>query len=345
MKIVDLLRKLGIFRSGSVSGTYTNATERPTELQMDDVFDAKKDLTTKEDVKNIAGTVAAAAAGDSQPSTLGRKIFFWIMVAVGILFLIGYLSSGFSFRVFIFLILWGGLLFLLKKFAFQGLYAFWMVIVATIIIFFVSLMIFPGSGGDSGNSSTSGKSLAQYDNKVFTLASADGKLNGFATIKVKQNVKQNKPYLQVMYHLKIKDTIAMNTSMGCGGVPGIKGYNYVGMLPTPLSEKKIRPVGAFSQAYCNKDAWPEDLFAFDTKTYQCPKGVTAGTATDTFVPSFQPDFFSFEEFMAANTYELFDGSNAWVKNESGDGCTLEDDIALGQGKKVKAYTFTITERK
>lgn len=53
MKFLDILRKLGIFRSGSAGGTYTNAVDRPTELQMDDVFDAKKDLTTKEDVKNV----------------------------------------------------------------------------------------------------------------------------------------------------------------------------------------------------------------------------------------------------------------------------------------------------
>jgi len=53
MKLMDLLRKLGIFRSGSSAGTYTNAVERPTELQMDDVFDAKKDLVSKEDFKKM----------------------------------------------------------------------------------------------------------------------------------------------------------------------------------------------------------------------------------------------------------------------------------------------------
>lgn len=49
MNFIDWLRKLGIFRSGSVSGTYTNAKDRPTELQMDDVMDAKKDLINSED--------------------------------------------------------------------------------------------------------------------------------------------------------------------------------------------------------------------------------------------------------------------------------------------------------
>lgn len=39
---VDILRKLGIFRSGKVSGTYETGTERPTELMMDDVYNKKK---------------------------------------------------------------------------------------------------------------------------------------------------------------------------------------------------------------------------------------------------------------------------------------------------------------
>lgn len=44
MSLMDVLRKLGIVRMGAVSGTYRNAKERPIELQMDGVFDAKKDL-------------------------------------------------------------------------------------------------------------------------------------------------------------------------------------------------------------------------------------------------------------------------------------------------------------
>jgi len=44
MGMIDILRKLGIFRSGKTSGTYSNAKERPTEIQMDGVFDAKRDL-------------------------------------------------------------------------------------------------------------------------------------------------------------------------------------------------------------------------------------------------------------------------------------------------------------
>ena len=52
-KIIAIARKLGIWRFGSVSGTYTNAKDRPTGLMMDDVYDDKKDLVTKDDVKKV----------------------------------------------------------------------------------------------------------------------------------------------------------------------------------------------------------------------------------------------------------------------------------------------------
>lgn len=47
--LLKWLRKLGIYRSGSTSAVYHNAVERPTEFMMQGVFDAKKDLVTKED--------------------------------------------------------------------------------------------------------------------------------------------------------------------------------------------------------------------------------------------------------------------------------------------------------
>lgn len=57
MKFLDLLRKLGIIRYGAVSGTYKSYKDRPDELMFDNVYDKKKDLTTKEDLKDIADTI------------------------------------------------------------------------------------------------------------------------------------------------------------------------------------------------------------------------------------------------------------------------------------------------
>lgn len=143
---------------------------------------------------------------------------------------------------------------------------------------------------------------------------------------------------------KVKDNIPMNTSIPCGGVPAIKGYNYAGNLLTPLSKEKSGAAGSFSRAYCNKDAWPTDLFGTNERAYDCPKPVSVGVETDTFVPSFSRNFYSFEEFKAANTYEVYDGADAWVQDGK-DGCALKDEIAVGKGKKIKTYVFEISERK
>ena len=51
MSFVDILRKLGIFRSGAKAGTYTSGKNMPAEFLMNDVFNADKDLVSRQDVK------------------------------------------------------------------------------------------------------------------------------------------------------------------------------------------------------------------------------------------------------------------------------------------------------
>lgn len=51
MKILDLFRKLGVLRYGAKADTYTSAKNMPTELFMEEVYDAKKDLLKKADLK------------------------------------------------------------------------------------------------------------------------------------------------------------------------------------------------------------------------------------------------------------------------------------------------------
>lgn len=47
MGFVDILRKLGIFRSGTTKQKYSDGTERSMALQQNDVFDEKKDIAIK----------------------------------------------------------------------------------------------------------------------------------------------------------------------------------------------------------------------------------------------------------------------------------------------------------
>lgn len=66
MSVIDWLRKLGILRFGTYKGTYTSAKDMPDELFMDNVYDSKKDLITKEDVKKALGKKESSAKSDSR---------------------------------------------------------------------------------------------------------------------------------------------------------------------------------------------------------------------------------------------------------------------------------------
>lgn len=44
MKLIDWLRRLGIFRSGKETAVYHNAKERPVSFMMEGVLDSKKDV-------------------------------------------------------------------------------------------------------------------------------------------------------------------------------------------------------------------------------------------------------------------------------------------------------------
>lgn len=57
MKVLDLLAKLGILRFGATAATYRSGTERPTELLMDGVFNAERDLTRRQDLRDLAAAV------------------------------------------------------------------------------------------------------------------------------------------------------------------------------------------------------------------------------------------------------------------------------------------------
>jgi hypothetical protein len=45
VKILDVLRKLGILRMGGKAAVYRSTKDRPAEFMMDDAFDADKDLS------------------------------------------------------------------------------------------------------------------------------------------------------------------------------------------------------------------------------------------------------------------------------------------------------------
>ena len=100
MKIVDVLRKLGILRYGVKTGTYTSMKDRPAEFFMEGVFNAEKDLVNQEDVKNAAAAVK---------SLEGRKVMFWAVLPLGAFVLLVFAAgSGLTVWFFVDVLLWGG---------------------------------------------------------------------------------------------------------------------------------------------------------------------------------------------------------------------------------------------
>ena len=103
---------------------------RPTDFLMDDVYNADKDLTIKEDLHHAAPAVKSLG---------GRKVFAWIALVLGASTL-SILAAGSGLTAWFFgdLILWGAIIFLLRQFAYEGRYSF-----VAMIILLVVLVLFP----------------------------------------------------------------------------------------------------------------------------------------------------------------------------------------------------------
>ena len=133
MKIADVLRKLGIMRYGVKIGTYTGMEDRPAELFMEGVFDAEKDLVNRGDVSSVAAAVKYLE---------GRKVLYWSAAALGALVLLVFAAgSGFTAWFVADLILWGGLIAVLRQFAYEDRYSFAMMSLLLVVLVFVSLML------------------------------------------------------------------------------------------------------------------------------------------------------------------------------------------------------------
>ena len=133
MKILDLLRKLGILRFGTKSGTYTSYKNMPPELFQEDVYDAQKDLVHKEDLKKAAAAVKSLG---------GRKILFWIAVALGAFSMLMFIaSSGLTYWFIADFTLWAVFIILLREFAFAGRFSYLLMIILLVLLVFISLVL------------------------------------------------------------------------------------------------------------------------------------------------------------------------------------------------------------
>jgi hypothetical protein len=133
MKILDVLRKLGIWRYGTKAATYTSMRDKPAELFMDGVFNADKDLVNREDLKNAAAAVK---------SLEGRKIMFWAVLPLGAFALLMLVAgSGLTVWFCVDALLWLGFVAVLGQFAYNGRYSYALMIILLVVLVLASIML------------------------------------------------------------------------------------------------------------------------------------------------------------------------------------------------------------
>lgn len=340
MKIKEFLNKSGILRAGTTATTYKSSKDRPTEFLMDGVFNAKKDIITKKNLKKAKAKTANAFNAKTKP-TKGRKIFFWITTVLALLLLLSYIGSG-SIWVMIFgTLLIGAFIFFLYKFAFVGQFVWWFAIIVFFIFILIGLILVPSSD-ESGSAdkipAASYDELLRYDKKVINITSTDGKLVGTAGFSLKKDSK-NKPYLDTYYNLIINDALPKNGNLANNGIQLGYGYDYVNNLVDPSLDSGE---GDLSSIFCNKDLVISNPYVSASPQYSCNGINTANMTTEKFIASFSRWYRSYEEFSIRNAFELYDSSAYWVEEKGSDNTSswsVDDDKAVGEGQKIRSYTL------
>lgn len=74
LKILDLLAKLGILRFGTKKAVYHSSKDRPAEFLMNDVFNAERDLTTRQDIKDAARMITGEGSAPAFCTRCGKPV-------------------------------------------------------------------------------------------------------------------------------------------------------------------------------------------------------------------------------------------------------------------------------
>jgi zinc-ribbon domain len=74
MKLFDLLAKLGILRVGTKKAAWHSGRDMPAEFLMDDVANANRDLTTKQDLKDLKRAVFGGRPAERFCTNCGKPV-------------------------------------------------------------------------------------------------------------------------------------------------------------------------------------------------------------------------------------------------------------------------------
>jgi len=217
------------------------------------------------------------------------------------------------------------------------------------VFFSVLFYSITGPTKTSDNSSTNiwiNTELKQYDGKTYTVSSDWDKIQWTALLKYQESKTHS--YLSVYYILSINDALSSNgkccesenpQDMGC-----TKKYNYE--YANKLIEEVDGGNGALMVSYCNQWVLPEvgvdhtDIWNRD----KCNSSTDDGPYK-WFHAQFSETFDNIEEFLAENTFQVYDASNfctVYEKTENSFSRSLDDDTAANKWDLVAEYIFNVS---
>ncbi|MEI6587938.1 MAG: hypothetical protein WCO05_03240 [Candidatus Moraniibacteriota bacterium] len=295
-----------------------------------------------------------------QKKGIGRKIFFGILFLLIILFLLVFLGKGFSWRFFSFFIFWTVALFMTFQFAFKKKYSLGIILLVVIFGFLFSFFIYPSSSPKtiSGNEKNTNGAVASKQNTDSSTKSVDftkkvlkiSSANGDATGTVSVDKKSGGTYYAI-YNFLVKANVPFNSKCGPAGTisrqmcAGTR-YEYSGRLVRPDKPADKRGVGVVSAVYCNKDQAVPDPYSTSNRTYTmetCGIKDVEGLKTDTFYATFSANFDSYDAFLQATTFEMYDFSNFWEDGKQPNSYVGNTDRPISESSSVKTFTLIISE--
>ncbi|PIY97156.1 MAG: hypothetical protein COY66_00930 [Candidatus Kerfeldbacteria bacterium CG_4_10_14_0_8_um_filter_42_10] len=189
--------------------------------------------------------------------------------------------------------------------------------------------------------------LMQYDGKVVSISSTDGKVTG--RIAIAYRAGEQMP-MQVVYFLKVKDTFPKKATSFAG-----ESYNYIANHDISANIRTGDGTGVLSAIYCHADQMPDVLSvaktgSADVQTYTgCAGQYDVYASTDTFYQIYAEYYnnydFDYNKLISKDALAVFDTSSFYVADASTPGgYSYNRAQVISQGEVIKQYSLTYQEQ-
>lgn len=187
--------------------------------------------------------------------------------------------------------------------------------------------------------------LMQYDGKVVSISSTDGKVTGKLAIAYREGEQMP---MQVVYFLKVTDNLPKST-----GAVGGASYYYIASHAKAADIRVGKGTGVLPPAYCNKDQTPDVLAMakagnLNVSTFTgCDDQNDPSASTNTFYQIYSAYYnnydFDYNEIASKDMLAVFDSAPFWAADASIGGYSADREKVIKEGDITAQYSLIYTE--